>query len=497
MSRHEEPRPEPFPSASREDGTSPPSSKPTREPSGVSRRSFLGWSAFAGAASSLGASRGAASTEREVVEQAARSIEEATIVELQVMMASGELTSRSLVSRYLSKIQSRDRNGATLNSVIEVNPDAADIARDLDEERRRHGARGPLHGIPILLKDNIDTGDQMQTTAGSLALEGDPAPQDSTVAAQLRAAGAVILGKANLSEWANFRGFSSSSGWSGRGGQTRNPYVLDRNPCGSSSGSAAAVSANFCAASLGTETDGSIVCPSSLCGVVGIKPTVGLTSRAGVVPISHTQDTVGPHGRTVADAAAVLGALTGVDPRDPATASSDGHFHTDYTQFLDPDGLRGARIGVLRHFDGASGETDAIFQSAVEAMAAAGAVLVDPAVVPSFEEFSADSSEITVLIYEFKRDLDAYLATRTGVPVGSVADVIDFNLEHADRELQYFGQEFSSSPRPRSSASRTTSPRSRPGRGSREPRASTRCSRSTISTRWSRRRDRRPGRSTS
>jgi amidase len=442
MSRHEEPRPESSPSASHEDGASPASNEPNREPSVVSRRSFLGWSALAGAASSLGVSRGAASSEREVVERAARSIEEASIVELQLMMASGELTSRNLVSRYLSKIESRDRHGATVNSVLEVNPDAAEIARELDEERRRHGARGPLHGIPILLKDNIDTGDQMQTTAGSLALLGDPAPQDSTVAAQLRAAGAVILGKANLSEWANFRGFSSSSGWSGRGGQTRNPYVLDRNPCGSSSGSAAAVSANFCAAALGTETDGSIVCPSSLCGVVGIKPTVGLTSRAGVVPISHTQDTVGPHGRTVADAAAVLGALTGVDPRDPATASSDGHFHSDYTQFLDPDGLRGARIGVLRHFDGASGETDAIFQSAVEAMAAAGAVLVDPAVVPSFDEFSADSSEITVLIYEFKRDLDAYLATRTGVPVGSVGDVIDFNLEHADRELQYFGQEF-------------------------------------------------------
>jgi amidase len=302
--------------------------------------------------------------------------------------------------------------------------------------------RGPLHGIPILLKDNIDTHDLMQTTAGSFALEGTPPLQDSTVAARLRAAGAVILGKANLSEWANFRGFQSTSGWSGRGRLTRNPYVTDRNPCGSSSGSAAAVSANLCAAALGTETDGSIVCPSSICGVVGIKPTVGLTSRAGVVPISHTQDTVGPHGRTVADAAAILGALVGVDPRDPATAGSAGHFHTDYTQFLDPDGLRGMRIGIGREFFfGYSPETDAVGEAAIEAMRDAGAVIVDPADIPTIDDLANDPAEIIVLIWEFKRDLNAYLATRTGVPVHTLADCIAFNEDHFEQELKFFGQE--------------------------------------------------------
>jgi amidase len=437
MSRDEKPHSDR--SALDDDAMSPPSTFP---PGGVSRRSFLGWSALAGAASSLGGGSRASASSRGVVNREARSVEEASIAELQELMEQDELTSRNLVQRYLFKIDTRDRTGPCVNSVIEINPDALDIAGDLDDERRRFGPRGPLHGIPVLLKGNIDTGDEMQTTAGSLALEGDPAAEDSTVAARLRAAGAVILGKANLSEWANFRGFGSSSGWSGIGGQTRNPYVLDRNPCGSSSGSAAAVASNFCAAALGTETDGSIVCPSGACGVVGIKPTVGLTSRAGVIPISHTQDTVGPHGRTVADAAAVLGALTGVDPRDPATAASAGRFHSDYTQFLDPEGLQGARIGVLRHFDGASGETDAVYQAALDAMASAGAVLVDPAVLPNFDEFNADSSEIIVLVREFKQDLNAYLATRTGVPVATMADVIQFNLEHAEQELRYFGQEW-------------------------------------------------------
>jgi amidase len=412
----------------------------------LSRRSFLRWSAVAGAGATVaGAWTGSADAAAPAgpVTAPAQEIEEATIAELQAAMERGGLSSRNLVDMYLERIRELDQSGPNVNSVIQVNPQARAIARARDKERKAGNIRGPLHGIPILLKDNIDTTGPMMTTAGSLALVGDPAPQDSTVAARLRAAGAVILGKANLSEWANFRGFSSSSGWSGLGGQTRNPFVLDRNPCGSSSGSAAAVSANFAAASLGTETDGSIVCPSSLTGVVGIKPTVGLTSRAGVVPISHTQDTVGPHGRTVADAAAVLGALTGVDPRDPATAASAGHFHTDYTQFLDPDGLDGARIGVMRNgVTGYSTRTDEIFEAALEAMADAGAVLVDPADLPSMDDLLTDLAELIILVREFKVDLNAYLATRTGVPVQTMADVIEFNLDHAEQELKFFGQEW-------------------------------------------------------
>jgi len=345
------------------------------------------------------------------------------------------------VDMYLERIAALDQSGPEVNSVLEVNPAARKIAKALDKERKAGHVRGPLHGIPILLKENIDTGDKMQTSAGSLALVGEPAHQDSTVAARLRAAGAVILGKTNLSEFANFRSFHSSSGWSGRGGQTKNPYILDRNPCGSSSGSGAAVSASFAAAALGTETDGSIVCPASLNGVVGIKPTVGLTSRAGVVPISHTQDTVGPHGRTVADAAAVLGALVGVDPRDPATAASAGKFHTDYTQFLDRDGLRGARIGVPRAFFGYSEETDEIADAAIERMRQAGATIVDPAEIPTNDQLNSDPAELIVLLYEFKRDLNAYLATRSGIPAKTLADVIQFNLDHADVELKWFLQE--------------------------------------------------------
>src|SRR5215471_18716642 len=275
-------------------------------------------------------------------------LQEATIADLAAAMADGDLTAAALAEGYLDRIARLDRRGPALRSVIELNPDAVDIAAQLDRERRERGPRGPLHGVPVLLKDNIDTHDRMQTTAGSLALVGEPAPHDATVTARLRQAGAVILGKANLSEWANFRSQHSSSGWSGRGGQCRNPYRLDRSPCGSSSGSAVAVAANLCAAALGTETDGSIVCPSSACGVVGIKPTLGLTSRAGVIPIAHSQDTIGPFGRTVADAATVLGSMTGVDPRDPATAASAGKFYTDYRQFLGANGLRGARIGIAR-----------------------------------------------------------------------------------------------------------------------------------------------------
>jgi amidase len=376
----------------------------------------------------------------------AREVEEATIAELQAQLATRRLTSHSLVQAYQARIEAIDRRGPALNSIIELNPEAEAIARDLDRERRAGRVRGPLHGIPIVLKDNIGTADRMMTTAGSLALVGRAPALDATVARKLRDAGAVILGKANLSEWANFRSFHSSSGWSGRGGQTKNPYVLDRNPCGSSSGSGAAVAASLCAASIGTETDGSIVCPSSNNGVVGIKPTVGLTSRAGVVPLAASQDTVGPHGRTVADAAALLGALASktADPRDPATSGNRNKVFTDYVQFLDPNGLRGARIGVLRGggMTGYSEETDAIFEEALAAMADAGATLVDPVEIPTIDVINEAFDEVVVLVYEFRRDLNAYLATRTGVPVRSLADCIAFNLEHADEELKWFLQEW-------------------------------------------------------
>ncbi len=415
----------------------------------VSRRSFLkaGTIAGTGAAVASFATTGTAQepaavldAERSAISGADRDIAGASIAELQARMGSGRLSSRELLEIYKRRIRDIDKH-LDLGSVLALNPDAERIARDLDQERRRRGPRGPLHGIPVLLKDNIDTADRQQTTAGSLALAGAPAPQDSTVARRLRNAGAVILGKANLSEWANFRGFGSSSGWSGVGGQTRNPHILDRNPCGSSSGSAAAVAAALAAVSLGTETDGSIVCPSGQCGVAGIKPTVGLTSRAGVVPISFTQDTVGAHGRTVADAATVLGALTGVDARDSKTAASAGRFHSDYRRFVNPNGLRGARIGVARQFTGVTTEIDEVFEQAVQVMRGAGATVIDPVLIPSFDAFNADQSEIIVLIFEFKRDLNAYLATRTGVPVSTLADVIQFNIDNADRELQFFGQE--------------------------------------------------------
>jgi amidase len=405
----------------------------------MSRRNFLRVGTIAAAGVSLIDSHKISAGNSTVL----ANLEEATIAQLQEKMANGSLTALGLVNFYLSRISQLDKAGPKITSVIETNPDARDIARQLDAERQSSGPRGPLHGIPVLLKDNIDTADRMQSAAGSLALVGTPAPQDATVAARLRKAGAIILGKANLSEWANFRSFHSSSGWSGRGGQCKNPFAPARNPCGSSSGSAASVSANFTAVALGTETDGSIVCPSSLCGVVGIKPTVGLTSRAGVVPISHTQDTVGPHARTVADAAAVLGALVGVDSRDPATSKSEGKFHRDYTQFLDPDGLRGARIGVVRNtgFFGYSEETDAIAATAIQAMADAGATIVDPVNIPTGDQILSDPSELIVLIYEFPIDLANYLSGRTGVPIRNLNDAIAFNLDHRSEEMPFFLQE--------------------------------------------------------
>ncbi len=417
------------------------------DPSPVNRRSFLKHGAAAAAVVAVGSTTGpaaaGAATARRMPARQARphaDLEELTVAEMQAAMASGKLSSARLVRMYLQRIEKIDNGPLDLRSVIEVNPDAVDIARALDRERRQGNVRGPLHGIPILLKDNIDTDDATLTTAGSLALVDSRPGADATVTAKLRAAGAVILGKANLSEWANFRGFQSSSGWSARRGACRNPYVIDRNPCGSSSGSGAAVSANLAAVAIGTETDGSIVCPATANGIVGIKPTVGLTSRAGVVPISRTQDTIGPMGRTVADAAAVLGAMTGVDDRDAATAASAGNSHTDYTGFLDPNGLAGARIGVARQLLFNSPETNAIFDDAVAALGAAGAVVVDPVEFPSFAEFSGSSAEFDVLLYEFKTDMALYLETRNGGPK-TLAELIAFNNANAGTELKWFGQE--------------------------------------------------------
>jgi amidase len=365
-------------------------------------------------------------------------VEEATIAELQRLMAAGRLTARQLTQLYLDRIAALDQTGPTLRSVLEINSHVLTIADALDDERRTNGPRGPLHGIPVLLKDNIDTVDMM-TTAGSLALVGSRPPRDATVTHKLREAGAIILGKANMSEWANFRSTRSSSGWSGVGRQGLNPYVLDRSPCGSSSGSAQAVSANLVTAAMGTETNGSIVCPASVCGVVGIKPTVGLTSRAGVIPIAHTQDTVGPICRTVADAAAVLSALIGADPRDPATSESDGHLSTDYSQFLDPDGLLGARIGIVRQYFGINEHADRIVEPLLDVMRNRGAVLVDPANFANFEAFPG--AQRTVLQYEFKADLNRYLSSRSECPVHTLEELIAFNSAHAAEEMPYFQQE--------------------------------------------------------
>lgn len=369
-------------------------------------------------------------------------IEEVSIPELQRRMAEGRLTCRRLVEMYLARIEALDGQGPALRSVIETNPDALEIADALDRERAERGARGPLHGIPVLLKDNIDTADRMQTTAGSLALVGARHTQDAFVAQRLREAGAVLLGKANMSEWANFRSTHSSSGWSGRGGQARNPYALDRSPIGSSSGSAVAVAASLCAAALGTETDGSIISPASANGVVGIKPTVGLTSRVGVVPISHSQDTTGPFGRTVADAAALLTVIAGSDPRDTATSGADAH-RADYTAALDKDALRGARIGVARaSYFGYNPKSDALAEAAIAVLRQQGAEIVDPADVPTAKQMGESEAEMTVLLYEFKADLNAYLAALgPDAPIASLADLIAFDEAHRDKELPYFGHE--------------------------------------------------------
>jgi amidase len=371
---------------------------------------------------------------------AAFELGEISISELQDGMKSGKYTSRSIAEKYLARIDAIDKQGPAINAIIEVNPDALQIADAMDKERKSGKARGPLHGIPVLIKDNIDTADKMMTTAGSLALLGSKPPMDSTVAQKLRAAGAVILGKTNLSEWANIRSGHSTSGWSGRGGLTKNPYALDRNACGSSSGSGAAIAANLCAVAIGTETDGSIVCPSSANCLAGIKPTVGLVSRAGIIPISHTQDGAGPMARSVADAATVLGALTGGDPRDSATRAAGANALTDYTKFLDARGLNRARIGIARKYFGFSENVDAMMNTALDAMKREGATLIDPADIATFGKF--DDSELELFMYELKADLNTYLAQLgPAAPVRSLKEIIEFNDQHKDKEMPYFGQD--------------------------------------------------------
>ena len=366
-------------------------------------------------------------------------LEEVTIAQLQEGMKAGRLSSRGLTQAYLDRIAALDRQGPTLRAVLETNPDALAIADALDAERRRGKVRGPMHGVPVIVKDNIDTHDKMQTTAGSLALVGNIAVRDAFIVERLRAAGAVILAKANLSEWANFRSSRSSSGWSGRGRQCRNPYVLDRTPSGSSSGSAVSVSANLCAVAVGTETDGSIVSPANTCGIVGFKPTVGLVSRAGIIPIAHSQDTAGPMTRTVGDAAALLTALAGVDPRDPATEEAQGHIAKDYTAFLDANGLKGARIGVQAR-TGNNPIVDKVLEQAIAVLKAQGAEVVDPAPIETAGQLGTNERE--VLQYEFKADLNAYLATMpANVPVRTLADLIAFNSANEEREMPFFGQE--------------------------------------------------------
>ncbi len=365
--------------------------------------------------------------------------EEPAVAELQAQMAAGKLTARGLVQRYLRRIEELDRNGPKLRSVLEVNPEALALAEALDAERKEKGPRGPLHGIPVLIKDNIDTADRMTTTAGSLALEGWTPPDDAFLVQQLRKAGAVLLGKANLSEWANYRGFRSSSGWSARGGQTRHPYALDRNPSGSSSGSAVAVAAGLCALAVGTETDGSITSPANACGIVGLKPTLGRISRSGIIPIAHSQDTAGPMARSVADAAALLAAMEGADPRDPATQDERGSPLGEVSRFLDAEGLKGARLGVARQFLGANRRVDAVFARALEDLKRQGAVLIDLETVPNLFEFGAGES--TVLSYEFKADLNAYLSRLPQRYPRSLKELIAFNEREKDRELAYFGQE--------------------------------------------------------
>jgi amidase len=410
------------------------------------RRSFLKTAALGSVAAGLAPLYPALGAAREIAPAPSSdavkpfALDEITISELQEGIKSGKFTARSLVEKYSARIDEIDKHGPALNSIIELNPDAISIADALDRERKEKGPRGPLHGIPVLIKDNIDTADKMMTTAGSLALVGSQPAKDSHVVQKLRAAGAVILGKTNLSEWANIRSSHSTSGWSGRGGLTKNPYALDRNPCGSSSGSGAGVSANLCAAAIGTETDGSIVCPSSSNGIAGIKPTVGLISRRGIIPISHSQDGAGPMCRIVRDAAILLGALTGVDPADASTTASHGKSFTDYTQFCSPNGLKGARIGVARKYFGFNDAVDALMEQSIDAMKKQGATIIDPADIETLGKF--DESELLVFMYELKADLNAYLASLSpNAPVKTLKEIIDFNERNRQKEMPYFGQD--------------------------------------------------------
>jgi amidase len=406
----------------------------------LTRRTFLG----TGVAGVIGAKYGRfdlSEAGRPAAQTPAFALEELTIDDLQSRMRSGSDTAASLTQQYVDRIAAIDQRGPAINAVIELNPGAAAIASQLDAERKSGKVRGPLHGIPVLIKDNIDTADKMHTSAGSLALADNIATQDSFVAERLRAAGAVIIGKTNLSEWANFRSTHSTSGWSGRGGQTRNPYALDRTPSGSSSGSGSAAAASYCAVAIGTETDGSVTSPAAAAALVGIKPTVGLIGRSGIIPIAHSQDTAGPMARTVRDAAILLGALTGVDPRDSATRASTGHALADYTTALDRNGLRGARIGVARkRYAGYHVDTDKLLDAALDLMKQHGATIVDPADIATAGK--TDDAEFDLLLYEFKADLNAYLGRLPSkVGVHSLADVIAFNSKNAGRELRYFGQE--------------------------------------------------------
>ena len=426
----------------------------SKSKSSANRRSFIQTALMGGAVVSLTPVYAAGAAGRDLSSKALSAgtpatppadvqpfeLDEITIGELQDGMKSGKFTARSLVEKYTARIDEVDKHGPAVNAIIELNPDALSIADALDQERKNKGPRGPLHGIPVLIKDNIDTADKMMTTAGSLALVGSKPPKDSFVAQKLRAAGAVILGKTNLSEWANIRSSHSTSGWSGRGGLTRNPYALDRNPCGSSSGTGAGISANLAAVGIGTETDGSIVCPSSSNGLAGIKPTVGLVSRAGIIPISHSQDGAGPMCRTVRDAAILLGALTGVDGDDAATAASAGKSQTDYAQYCDPSGLKGARIGVARKYFGFSDAVDALMEQALDLMKKQGATLVDPADIETLGKF--DESELLVFMYELKADLNTYLARLgPGAPVKTLKDIIAFNETNRSKEMPFFGQD--------------------------------------------------------
>jgi amidase len=413
--------------------------------SGSSRRGFLQTTLATGVALTLPP---ALSTAREVTRSPEAGapglkpfeLEEITITELQEGMKSGRFTARSLVEKYTKRIEDIDKRGPSVNAIIEMNPDALSIAQELDRERKAKGPRGPLHGIPVLIKDNINTADRMMTTAGSLALVGSKPAKDAFVAQKLRAAGAVILGKTNLSEWANIRSSHSTSGWSGRGGLTKNPYALNRNPCGSSSGTGAGISANMAAAGIGTETDGSIVCPSSSNGLAGIKPTVGLVSRSGIIPISHSQDGAGPMCRSVRDAAIVLGALAGVDPEDGATAASAGKSQANYEQYCDANGLQGARIGVVRKYFGFNDAVDTLMEQAIGVMKKQGATVIDPVEITTLGKF--DDTELTVFLYELKADLNAYLA-RLGAsaPVKTLEDIIAFNEHNRPKEMPYFGQD--------------------------------------------------------